>query len=366
MTRPGRFPRALVLALILAAAAAAVASPPHARSKLARFTVAATGDVLTHDAVLDAARVRAGPGRYEFRPLLRGVRSRIQHADLALCHQELVLGRGEPQPFPRFLAPLSLARATASLGWDACSVASNHSVDHGSAGIESTIAALRRAGLRHTGTYLSPASSRRTLMLRVQGVRLAFLSYTDTTNGLPVPRPFQVNLTDRRAILRDARRARRRGAAGVIVNLHTTGNFDPVSHQQRALIRELTASPAVTAVIGQGAHAVRPLRFANGKPVVFGEGDLLHGFDHQPYPQPASGLLAELHFAGSAKRVRVESVRYLPLYVRERDPAVMAVGRAYRFGRANRDSLRTTYRNVVRLAGRSRRIQPIPRRLPGR
>jgi poly-gamma-glutamate capsule biosynthesis protein CapA/YwtB (metallophosphatase superfamily) len=251
-----------------------------------------------------------------------------------------------------------------ALGWDACSVASNHSVDQGSKGIASTIAALRGAGLGHTGTYRSRAASRRTLMLRVRGVRIAFLSYTDTTNGIPIPRPFQVNLSERHTILADARRARRRGADAVIVNLHSTGNFDALTAEQRSLARRLAASPAVTAIIGQGPHAVRPIRFIHGKPVIFSEGDLVQGFDSQPEPELASGLIAELEFVGGPDRISVESVGYLPLYVRERDRAVVIVGRALRRHQAGKRVLRAAYREVVRLAGRSAKVRPIPGRLP--
>jgi poly-gamma-glutamate capsule biosynthesis protein CapA/YwtB (metallophosphatase superfamily) len=329
-----------------------------------RFTVAATGDVLTHPRVLESARLPGSPERYDFEPLLRRLEPRIRAAHLALCHQEFVLGPGPPQPFPRYRAPPSLARATGALGWDACSVASNHSVDEGREGIASTIAALRAAGLRHTGTYVSRAASKRTLMLHVRGVRIALLSYTDTTNGVAIPRPFHVNVSEPHAILADARRARRRGADAVIVNLHTTGNFDPVTPEQRSLARRLAASPAVTAIIGQGPHAVRPIRFSRGKPVIFSEGDLVEGFDSQPDPEPASGLIAELHFVARPDRVRVASIRYLPLYVRERDRAAVVVGRALRRHQAGKRALRSAYREVVRLAGRSPRVKPIPRRLP--
>ena len=48
----------------------------------------------------------------------------------------------------------------------------------------------------------------------------------------------------------------------------------PTPSQWR-LARVLTGSPAVTAVVGQHAHVVQPIRFVNGKPVVFGEGTLV-------------------------------------------------------------------------------------------
>ncbi|HVB42076.1 MAG TPA: CapA family protein [Streptosporangiaceae bacterium] len=45
----------------------------------------------------------------------------------------------------------------------------------------------------------------------------------------------------------------------------------PSSFQLR-LARGLTRSPDITAIVGQHAHVVQPIRIINGKPVVFGEG----------------------------------------------------------------------------------------------
>ncbi len=84
----------------------------------------------------------------------------------------------------------------------------------------STVQALDRAGVAHTGSYRSAAARRAPLLLRVRGVTVAFMSYTATTNGLRLPRPWSVNLAEPGRILADARRARRSGADIVLVNLH--------------------------------------------------------------------------------------------------------------------------------------------------
>ena len=66
-------------------------------------------------------------------------------------------------------------------GWDACSTASNHTLDVGQRGVNATIRALDRAGLRHTGSYRSKAASRRPTILEAKGVKVAFLAYTALT-----------------------------------------------------------------------------------------------------------------------------------------------------------------------------------------
>jgi poly-gamma-glutamate capsule biosynthesis protein CapA/YwtB (metallophosphatase superfamily) len=352
----------------LALAACAIAAPaPAAASRderPGRVTVTTTGDVLTQAGVLDNARSAEAPGGFDFRPLLRRLEPRIARADLALCHQEIPIGPGPPsQVNYAFFGPASLADALGEIGWDACSVAANHSVDHGAYGIETTIAALEAAGLAHTGTYRTAAESRRSLILRVGGIRIALLSYTENTNGVALPEPFSVNVIDAGAgaeILADARRARRRGADAVIVNLHDVGDFFfPVPAYERRLVARLTASPAITAIVGQGPHFVRPIRFVNGKPVVYSTGDLLSAHPgHHP-----NGIIAELVLRAAPRGVTAERVRYVPLHMRTHDRAVVRIGPAFERDQANRGELRATYRRIVGRIGRSERVRPVPARL---
>ena len=56
--------------------------------------------------------------------------------------------------------------------------------------------------------------------MTVKGVKVAFLAYTEMTNGIPLPHPWSVNLADVTAVERAARLARQRGAQVVIVNFH--------------------------------------------------------------------------------------------------------------------------------------------------
>ena len=110
---------------------------------------------------------------------------------------------------------------SAHAGYDACSVASNHSMDQGAPGVAGTLAVLDRAGLRHAGMARSPREARPRL-LTVRGVRVALLSYTYGLNGfrLPRERPWLVNLLQPGRVLADARAARRAGSQFTVVFLH--------------------------------------------------------------------------------------------------------------------------------------------------
>jgi poly-gamma-glutamate synthesis protein (capsule biosynthesis protein) len=315
-----------------------------------RLTVAASGDLLIHTPVAERALVLGGGRRYEFAPLFAPVRRAIAGADLALCHMETPLVPGAVQGYPVFRTPPELAGAIRRVGWDACSTASNHSLDAGQYGIETTLRALRRAGVKATGTARSAEARRRTTMLLVKGVRVAFLSYTAVSNGQAVPHPWSVNWASPGLILRDARRARRRGARIVIVNLHWgTEYVSAVSPQQRALARRLTRSPAVDAIVGQHVHVVQPIRRVHGKPVVFGEGNLISNQTAACCPAASQdGLIALIHFVvRPGQPVRAPSIRYIPTWVRHPDMTVT---------RATRGS--ASWNRTVSAAGRRRGIGP--------
>ena len=121
--------------------------------------------------------------------------------------------------------------------------------------------AERAPACAHTGSFSSRRQQRQPLLLRARGVRVAFLAYTQMTNGIPLPHPWSVNLASAGRILRDARRARRAGARVVIVNLHwgTEYRHAPDAYQS-PLARRLGRSRAITAVVGQHAHVVQPIR----------------------------------------------------------------------------------------------------------
>ena len=117
------------------------------------MTVAATGDFLIHSPVWSRALAYGGGRRYEFRPMLRAIRPVVARADLALCHMETPFSYGPPRGYPSFRTPVGLAAAIRATGWDVCSTASNHTLDAGQAGVNTTLDILDRFGVRHAGSY---------------------------------------------------------------------------------------------------------------------------------------------------------------------------------------------------------------------
>ena len=315
----------------------------------AEFTVAASGDLLIHEPVAARALANGGGRRYDFRPMFASIRGRIVGADLALCHMETPLVPGAVQGYPSFRTPPALARSVRAIGWDACSTASNHSLDAGQYGIDTTLRALDKAGLKHAGTARSPSEANRSTIIDVKGTKVAFLSFTAVSNGQAVPHAWSYNWAGAERIVQAAKSARRRGAQAVIVNLHWGTEFShAISPAQATLARQLTRSPAISAIVGQHVHVVQPIRWVNGKPVVFGEGNLVSNQTAACCPaESQDGLIALIDFAVSDGRVRAKRVRYVPIWVRHPDYKVLP---------ASRGSL--SWKRTVAAAGRRRGIGP--------
>jgi poly-gamma-glutamate synthesis protein (capsule biosynthesis protein) len=272
-----------------------------------------------------------------------------------------------PQGYPVFNSPTQLAHAIKQTGWRICDTASNHSVDLGQYGIDQTGQALDHAGVLHTGSFPSPAAQRRIVMVRVKGIKVAFLAYTEMTNGIPLPHPWSVNLAHVDAVRRAARVARRHGAQVVIVNFHWGDEYvSQPSSFQLSTARALVRDPDITAIVGQHVHVVQPIERVGGKLVVFGEGQLLSNQSAACCPlQTEDGMMVFLHIVVNGKRAKVASVSYMPTWNRHPDYTVLPIEDALRRHEAPADVLRSSYDRTTRTVGRiAHEVTPIPTHLP--
>jgi Bacterial capsule synthesis protein PGA_cap len=343
-------------------------TPPHRPSQPSsvQLVVEASGDLLIHAAVFKRALVLGGGRHYNFAPMFAEIKPYIQGADLPLCHVETPMTPATPTGYPTFNTPPELATAIRQTGWRACSTAATHTLDQGQRGVDDTIRALDRAGVLHTGSFSSAAAQRTPLIMTVKGVRVAFLAYTELTNGIPSPHPWSVNRANAAQILADAHRARVDGAKVVIVNLHW-GDEDVTqpSSFQLALASRLTRSPDITAIVGQHVHIVQPIRMINGKLVVFGEGNLISNQTSACCPTASQdGMIVLLTITVDSHGARVSFIHYVPIWVRHPDFVVLPAGLAWRTDRADAAALRASYERTVAAAGRGPLVQPVPAQLP--
>lgn len=246
-----------------------------------QLTIAANGDILIHNSLWTQA-ARDGRGHLDFAPQLAGVKSRIAAADFAICHLETPLASpgGPFAGYPVFSTPPQVTKAIKSTGYDACSTASNHTLDRGFTGVMRTLHALDAVGVGHSGSARTKREAETPRIYSVNGVSVAHLAYTYGFNGYRIPRaqPWCCNVVSAPKMIADARKARAAGAQIVIVSMHAGDeNVARPSTQQRRIARALARSGQVDLVIGNHVHVVQPAQRIGKMWIVYGHGNLLSG-----------------------------------------------------------------------------------------
>lgn len=247
-----------------------------------RFTLLASGDLLSHTSVLRQAAADANGDGYDYGRMFAAVQPIIEDVDVAICHLETPVAAPGTEPdgeVPVFGAPAQIAAELREIGYDRCSLASNHALDQHAVGIDATLEAFDAAGLGHAGMGRNAAEAGPTIF-EANGVTVAHISASTYFNGFSTPpgEPWRTNLLDPGRIVTEAAQARAEGADVVIASLHwgEEGHTD-VTAEQRRVADELTASGMIDLIVGHHAHVVQPIEQVNGRWVVFGLGNQLSG-----------------------------------------------------------------------------------------
>jgi poly-gamma-glutamate synthesis protein (capsule biosynthesis protein) len=248
----------LLVSLLVADRVIALASP---------VTLVFVGDVMLGRGV---AASLAGDWAVAF----ADVRPWLSEADVALANLE--------SPFTR--APFAGGRydlraspeavtALAAAGFDIVSLANNHALDGGEAGLAETLDTLHSSGIMAVtdpaiaGT--SHTARRSVVTLKIGAQRIAVLGFIDTGAPLDTARIAQVSAD----------------ADVVVVTIHWGSEYFPVSPRQRALAHSMAAAGA-DIIVGHGPHVLQPVEELEGTLVAYSLGNFL--FD-QPFPDTRLG-----------------------------------------------------------------------------
>lgn len=268
-------------------------------------TVLVTGDMLVHDELWQQAQqdaAAAGKPGLDFVPLLEGQRRYINNSDLAVCHQETPVA-GPDGPFaayPSFNVPPQIITAAKAVGYQACTTASNHTIDRGTDGLLRTLDALDAAGLKHTGSYRTENESQGILVLQTPAAKIAVIQATYGLNGLTPEYPWQVDMLDPAAMIAKAERARAMGADVVLGAMHAGEEYvsEPNAQQQEAA-HALADSGQFNLVYGHHTHSVLPIENYKGTWIVYGLGNGITELS-ESYVVNNEGLLVRAQFGQEA------------------------------------------------------------------
>jgi len=206
-------------------------------------------------------------------PLVSAVRAH----DLALVNLECPLTerrRAIRKSGPSLRGDPALARVVASGGFGAVTLANNHMLDAGPAGLEDTLTACSRAGLMAVGAGLDLASAEKPLQVDVRGMRVRVIACAErefSIAGPSSPGAAPLDPWKTPELVNDATRS----ADVVVVVVHGGNEFAAVPRPGLvAACRALVAAGA-HAVVCHHAHVAGPVEVYRGAPIFYGTGNFL-------------------------------------------------------------------------------------------
>lgn len=292
------------------------------------------GDLLFHPNLwkhFAGANTAATDGTaFDFTPLFETMKPYIQASDIAVCEFETPIAkRGGPYTgYPVFNVPPEVADAAASVGYTACTHATNHSWDQGADGIARLWDTLASKGIAQTGSYKNEEDSTKPLVIDspTGGGKLGLVTGTVSLNGMTADHDWQVDRlreagdpqhqSDIDRAVAKAKAAREQGTDVVAMAMHSVQEYiDYADSWQVSEAHELADTGAFDVIYGAGCHCAQPIENYNGTWIIYGLGNTV------TVSAPASrivnnqGVTARIQFAGRkgvAGAWRVSRIDWVP------------------------------------------------------
>ena len=278
-----------------------------------------SGDCLIHQRILEEGRTK---GNFDF--LFEHISPELETADLAVLGQESLFV--PPQTgysgYPLFRTPVLVGEAAVKAGFNAAACATNHAMDAGAEGINTTAAFYEEKGIPCLGIlpYSNTEADEPLYHLFVKnGIRIALFNYTYGTNtGNPEDLwPGAVHLlTDEKTVRKEISSGKQEGAADVsvvIVHWGTEYASEPDETQRRWA--RVFLECGVDVVIGSHPHELQPLEILadeSGRemPVFWSLGNLV---SRQDQPEQVLGGLAEFTVQKTPDECSIVDCQLLPV-----------------------------------------------------
>ncbi len=263
----------------------------------------------------------------EDRDYFAAVHPLIAAADLAVANLECPLsthgrraslkldgnGRALPNEY-LFIGPPKQARALAEAGFDAVTLANNHTMDYGGEALLETLAVLDEAGLRHAGAGPDERSARAPAILEAAGQTVAVLAYVSDrtlpgTDGFAATERTagtvfvsgshgQPTRHTRQMLRNDIRDARQR-ADFVVASFHWGTETQPQPDALPRALARYAIDCGADLVVGHHPHVLQGIELYGGRPIVYSLGNFVF---RAPWPGNRLSAAMQLRTRGGSWR----------------------------------------------------------------
>lgn len=281
------------------------------------------GDIMCHNTQFKDALNSSNT--YDFSYVFSEIEPYFKNNDLNIGNLETTFAGSSRaySGYPTFNTPEALATDLKELGINVLSTANNHCMDTGYKGLVNTLDTLDSKGLEHMGTYRTEEESNSILIKDINGIKIAFLSYTYGTNGIPVPsnKSFSVNLIDKEKILEDIQKAKDNNVDLICTNMHWGVEYlDSPNSEQKELANFLFVN-GVDIILGSHPHVLEKMEKVNvtttdGKNkdcfVIYSLGNFVSG---QVKTNTRTSIILNLSITKKTDdSISIDTVNYIPIY----------------------------------------------------
>ncbi len=230
------------------------------------LTFAGCGDNIMYKGNMNDAKKSAVTGgrKYNFAPIYENIRPIIEKADISFINQETPMAGEEfgYDDHPHFNSPRDLAYDVLDAGFDVVNLATNHMLDQGSSGLYNTIEFWNTLPVLTIGGYLNRADFDNIRILEKEGIKIAFLSFTYSTNGLRLKSGYDIVIPyeDEEVIRKQIIKANEL-ADLVFVSMHWGTEYSFKANENQKKLAAMMAELGVDVVIGHHPHVLQPIEW---------------------------------------------------------------------------------------------------------
>lgn len=287
--------------------------------------MSAFGDTMCHLTNIKNA-YDSSSKNYDFSNVFKNIRKYTENADITIGNLETTFAgssRGYTG-YPTFNAPEILGQNLKDIGVDVLTTANNHCMDKGNSGLVSTLNFLDNYGIAHTGTARSEDEQNTILIKDVNGIKIAFLSYTYGTNGITIPsdKPYSVNLIDKELIKKHIASAKEQNVDVICVSMHWGIEYKLKPNSTQKELADFLFENGVDIILGSHPHVLEPME---KRTITLNDGTTKDGFviyslgnfvSGQVYANTKSTVILDIQITKNSEgKISIDSVKYTPVYL---------------------------------------------------
>lgn len=286
-------------------------------------TLCFTGDLMCHSTQFNYANV--GADTFDFTGVYKEVKTFLSESDFTVGNLETVVaGKNKGYSgYPYFNAPDDFIYALKDAGFDLLITANNHALDQGWDGVKRTIEIINDNQLYQTGTFVSKEDRDSVRIFEINSIKIAFLAYSENTNGLPIPKgkDFAINLIDEELIKNDIVKAREKNVDVVLVHLHFGREYlrEPDDYQKQIVNKIIEYGADI--IIGGHPHVIQPVNFFKTNNAELDSGFVAYSLgnfvSNQRWRYSDAGLILNIQISKNilTDSIYIREVNYLPTWV---------------------------------------------------